>query len=520
MRPSHASPTMGWNVDGEANDLGEGENINPDETVGAGQDPEPDLPPKERFAAAKEVFDDLMEQEFPEFTVEGYAKEKAAQEDLDQEGLAAEDLPAKLWENARSVPKKLDLTGDGKVGIADGRLAIGAAAAKAGDAWEKVTELGEVEIGEAVSALGNKTAQAGKGFARSIKRGATRARGSFDRARDDKFRASRNTVAKIGKTAIGVQGVQNRREAKEIREATEEYKEAAEAFTEARRSELNEQIEKFGDLRLQALRATLGRFLKILKELNQQNRTKEYELLDGLGIDTRTLESMGALDMTVNESLKTTTATGVLALTAVMGTPALVTGTVGALASASTGTAISTLSGAAYTNAVLAWLGGGSLATSGGGMALGATVLAGITAGATAGVALLSAGVLTSAHYSRKLTETKSYQRDIALEVAGLENAWVVMDGISARVDELTEVTDSLQDRTTPLLDELQALAPTFDAADPEDAALFNQCGLLVKTMVELAQVPLLGEDGELTDESMSVTVKVKKVLNTEINHE
>lgn len=43
---------------------------------------------------------------------------------------------------------------------------------------------------------------------------------------------------------------------------------------------------------------------------------------------------------------------------------------------ASTGTAISTLSGAAATNAALAWLGGGALAAGGGGMAAGQTLLA------------------------------------------------------------------------------------------------------------------------------------------------
>ncbi|HNZ27298.1 MAG TPA: hypothetical protein PLG34_05640 [Spirochaetota bacterium] len=53
---------------------------------------------------------------------------------------------------------------------------------------------------------------------------------------------------------------------------------------------------------------------------------------------------------------------------------------VGQLAYASTGTAISTLSGAAATNATLAWLGGGSIAAGGGGIAAGATVLGGIVA--------------------------------------------------------------------------------------------------------------------------------------------
>ena len=56
-------------------------------------------------------------------------------------------------------------------------------------------------------------------------------------------------------------------------------------------------------------------------------------------------------------------------------------GSVGFLASASTGTAIASLSGAAATNATLAWLGGGALSAGGLGMAGGAYVLGSIEAG-------------------------------------------------------------------------------------------------------------------------------------------
>jgi len=53
---------------------------------------------------------------------------------------------------------------------------------------------------------------------------------------------------------------------------------------------------------------------------------------------------------------------------------------VGAFGSASTGTAISSLAGAAATNATLAWLGGGSLASGGLGIAGGTVVLGGLAA--------------------------------------------------------------------------------------------------------------------------------------------
>ncbi len=68
------------------------------------------------------------------------------------------------------------------------------------------------------------------------------------------------------------------------------------------------------------------------------------------------------------------------------------TAAVMALGSASTGTAIYTLSGAAATNATLAALGGGSLAAGGGGMALGELIL-GVTA---LGVGLLVGGIIFS----------------------------------------------------------------------------------------------------------------------------
>lgn len=66
------------------------------------------------------------------------------------------------------------------------------------------------------------------------------------------------------------------------------------------------------------------------------------------------------------------------------------TAAVMALGTASTGTAIASLSGAAATNATLAALGGGAIAAGGGGMALGSVMLS----AATLGVGLLVGGII------------------------------------------------------------------------------------------------------------------------------
>ncbi|NLA65298.1 MAG: hypothetical protein GX862_05115 [Leucobacter sp.] len=479
--------------------------------------PDEVFPPTQRFLSTEEAFQAVMKRDFPEFTVDDYATEKAA-----AEGITRETLAAKLWSSAQAFPSRLDLTGDGKIGLDDAGLAAKQAAQSAKGAWDKVTDIDREDIAEAVGEAKNAVVETRKkitsfDYLGAISSTAKRIKGSVREVDADVFRRSGKTLTKLGKTASGVQGLQDRQEAVELKRIAEEYAEAAEALTEERRNQLYETIEEFGALRLESLNETLGWFLQLLRALNQQNRVKEYELLDALGIDTQALDSMASLDMSVSQSLRTTATTGVLGVAAVLGTPAIVTGTVATLATASTGTAISTLSGAAASNAVLAWLGGGSLAAGGGGMAAGAVVLTGITVGATAGVTILAAGILISTHYAMKLTEAKTYQKETALAVASLENAWVVMDGIAARVDELSMVTKELRGRLLPLLSEMEKLVPTFDAANVEHATLFNQCGLLVKTMVELAQVPLFGDDGELTNESVTISTSVRRVLNTEI---
>ncbi len=69
------------------------------------------------------------------------------------------------------------------------------------------------------------------------------------------------------------------------------------------------------------------------------------------------------------------------------------------LAAASTGTAIASLSGAAATNATLAFFGGGSLAAGGLGMAGGAVVLGGLVAGP----ALMAMGLIAGAAAHKNL---------------------------------------------------------------------------------------------------------------------
>ncbi|MDM8566637.1 hypothetical protein QUF74_13425 [Candidatus Halobeggiatoa sp. HSG11] len=82
-------------------------------------------------------------------------------------------------------------------------------------------------------------------------------------------------------------------------------------------------------------------------------------------------------------------------------------GLVTTFATAGTGTAIASLSGAAATNATLAWIGGGTLAAGGGGVAAGITVM-------TGGVALIAIGIGSGVMYMYHLGDEKTERKRVA----------------------------------------------------------------------------------------------------------
>jgi hypothetical protein len=200
---------------------------------------------------------------------------------------------------------------------------------------------------------------------------------------------------------------------------------------------------------------------------------------------------------------------------ALFGTKAAVLGGVTALASASTGTAITSLSGAAATNAVLAFLGGGSLASGGGGIAAGAIVLGGITAGAFASVGALTGGILLSAHGAKALTRAKKYSAEVDKAVATLENSWVVMKGIMERVRELKELLLQLEQRALGGLGKLKPLVAKFDTNNMHHKEVFQKTALLMKSIGEIANTPILDENGNVSIGSEIVAGKARSVLKT-----
>lgn len=108
---------------------------------------------------------------------------------------------------------------------------------------------------------------------------------------------------------------------------------------------------------------------------------------------------------------------------------------------ASTGTAISALSGAAATNAALAWLGGGTLALGGGGMAAGEAILglAGPIGWAIAGVALITSGLFFWKSKSDKSRIEAIFTSISDRDVKSYNLAIVELNERITRIDDETE---------------------------------------------------------------------------------
>lgn len=138
-------------------------------------------------------------------------------------------------------------------------------------------------------------------------------------------------------------------------------------------------------------------------------------------------EELDKMKNLVKESLAFDAKVGSLAGTVASGALAGfgATGSVGLLATASTGTAISSLAGAAATNATLAWLGGGALAAGGLGMAGGTAVLGGLVAGP----ALAVGGFMLASKAEEALEKARDYETKADRAIAVLNRIIAYLDG-------------------------------------------------------------------------------------------
>lgn len=176
---------------------------------------------------------------------------------------------------------------------------------------------------------------------------------------------------------------------------------------------------------------------------------------------------------------------------------------------ASTGTAISALSGAAATNAALAWLGGGTLAAGGGGMAVGNAIIAltGPIGWAIAGAGIVGAGIL---YWIAK--SDKEQLENIFLKIGERD-----MCSYNLAIVEINERISKIMDETE-MLSKASVDVATF-GTDYTQMSESQQYTLgayvnLMNSSTKLLVNPILGLQPKVTEQNFKDFTSVHSILN------
>lgn len=320
-------------------------------------------------------------------------------------------------------------------------------------------------------------------------------------------------TAILGATGIGIgaKGGMDRHKAEQINNDSNARLERAAYRLEAMRSKCGKSIADLGEEKINVLSGSMSRFVEAFSQL------KNIDFSDSVGLEELSRIQTGSKDFEEIKELSK------LSVSLLEGAGA---GAVGgavaafgaynaamAFATASTGTAISSLSGAAATNATLAWFGGGSLASGGMGMAGGSAVLGGIVAGP----ALLVMGIIIGAKGGKSLEDVKTnaYKTNEtceqfengSLECIAIRRRSYMFYNLLARLDAyLMPLTYAMNqiiekeggDYSQHTLESKQIVAAAASTA------------ISVKTVLD---TPILSDDGSLTEESETVSATMINTL-------
>lgn len=208
-------------------------------------------------------------------------------------------------------------------------------------------------------------------------------------------------------------------------------------------------------------------------------------------------------------------------------------GSVNALGYASTGTAIATLTGVAETNAVLAWLGGGSLATGGLGIVGGQLVLGGVFIGTSVAVAGKMMNIQADKNLEEAARVTEEVRKEI-IKMDKLEDFLYELEITSSKYHEImtryiylyqkflndfeTVITDNIKLQEKMLLNRLRKffnfdVKVNYKKVMESDQLMLDSGYNMTMVLSSLIKAPILNKAGEINQESVMLMEEAKKLI-------
>lgn len=299
--------------------------------------------------------------------------------------------------------------------------------------------------------------------------------------------------------------------AKLVNQSANEIVQNSTDWLNAQRLACGRSLQQLGEEKMYILNSTVTEFLDTFQQIKNVNfrETEGLEELSKLHVDETTFTEMRSL---VN--FAGSIAGGTIAGTA--GGALVAFGAYGAaqaLAVASTGTAIASLSGAAATNATLAFFGGGSLAAGGLGMAGGTAVLGGLVAGPALMVMGLIAGSAAKKNLEKALTNrAEAIQIASQLNVAGLQ-----CETIRRRTYMFYNLLARLDTYFLPLIYKMEEIfaneGDDYSKYTTESKKAIASCASVAVSVKSVLDTPLLTDDGLLTSESEGTATNIEGFL-------
>lgn len=311
--------------------------------------------------------------------------------------------------------------------------------------------------------------------------------------------------------AKGVKGAMDHSDAKDINESAQSIVNFANYNVDEQRKTTNSVLEDYGQRKLRAFNGVIADFIDTFGRLKNVDviETPELDKLNLADFSTVSFDSLkNDYELLKNSGLGLgagLSGGAALAFGAYNGTMLLAT--------ASTGAAISGLSGVAATNATLAWLGGGSLAAGGGGMALGSMVLGGIVAGpaiAIFGHILGNKGEEALNTAKSNMEEAKTVRDETKLLIAKLKS-----------IEEVTSLANkTFSDISSHMRRAVHGLKTLINTDGDNYQAFSSEARETVFRSVKFAQLikamidtPILDEDGNLVISTEKQIKEIKSLL-------
>lgn len=271
----------------------------------------------------------------------------------------------------------------------------------------------------------------------------------------------------------------------------------------------NEKIEELGHY--------TGELYSVLEEIqNQFDRIKgvpsgegiEYKRIKAIRISWK--QQVEVIDNEYKIAVAKNTGKGVAGAgagvaVAAMG-PSAAMGVATTFGVASTGTAISSLSGAAATNAALAWLGGGALASGGGGMAAGGAflALAGPIGVAIAGVALLGSSIVLLITAKEKKILEDIY---VAISKRDIKSYELAIVELNERIDRIKAETILLKDA----INNIDKMGYNYEKLTEGEQYELGSYVNLMRSSTQLLVNPILGLIPKYTDNDFEIFITDSK---------